>query len=122
MPAVCRSCGTPLSIDEPIPRDSECPNCRHDVRACSNCRHHDPRYHNSCHETEADPVDDRQRRNFCEYFELSREPWQAAATDRASEARAKLAHLFGGPPEPSPPSAAREKIERLFKKQPPDGE
>jgi hypothetical protein len=95
MPTVCRSCGTLLSIDPPIPRAAECPKCGHDVRACVNCRHYDPRYHNSCHETAADPVEDRHRRNFCEYFELSREPWTPAAGDRAADARRKLEQMFG---------------------------
>ena len=118
MPAVCRACGTAVSIDPPIPRDSECPGCRHDVRACTNCRHYDPRMHNACHESAADPVEDKHRRNFCEYFELSREPWRAAATDRASEARGKLDQLFGGPAKPESRSSAREKLEGLFKKPP----
>lgn len=120
MPApVCRACGAPLSIDEPIPRDAECPSCGHDVRACVNCRHYDPRLHNSCRETEADPVEDRHRRNFCEYFRLSREPWTASSRSREDEARQRLDQLFGGRPGSSPsPSSARERLEGLFKKQP----
>lgn len=118
MPTVCRACGAALSIDPPIPRDAECPECRHDVRACTNCRHYDPRMHNACQETEAELVEDKQRRNFCEYFELSREPWEAAAPDRANEARSKLDQLFGGTSKPSSTSAAREKLEGLFKKKP----
>src|SRR6266853_1800995 len=119
MPTVCRSCGTPLSLALPIPRDSVCPNCGHDVRACVNCRHYDPRYHNSCRETEAEPVEDRHRRNFCEYFEPSDEPWKAGGTTAADQARAKLDRLFDGSPAPKPPGSAREKLEGLFK--PPPG-
>jgi predicted RNA-binding Zn-ribbon protein involved in translation (DUF1610 family) len=122
MPApVCRACGTLLAIDEPIPRDAECPGCGHDVRACVNCRHYDPRLHNSCRETEADPVEDRHRRNFCEYFQLSREPWAAASGHRAGEARKRLDQLFGGTAaKPTSSQTAREKLEGLFKQPPPD--
>jgi predicted RNA-binding Zn-ribbon protein involved in translation (DUF1610 family) len=122
MPAtVCRACGTPLTIDEPIPRDAECPNCGHDVRACVNCRHYDPRLHNSCRETEADPVEDRHRRNFCEYFQLSREPWTRSTGEREGDARKKLDQLFGGGPSRTTPSqSARDRLEGLFKKKPPD--
>jgi hypothetical protein len=121
MPAtVCRACGTPLSIDEPIPRDAECPHCAHDVRACANCRHYDPRLHNACRETEAEPVEDRHHRNFCEYFELSREPWTAGSGDRAGAARAKLDQLFGGTGRSASSGSARDKLEGLFKKRPPD--
>ena len=123
MPApACRACGTPLAIDEPIPRDAECPGCRHDVRSCANCRHFDPRYHNSCREPEADPIEDRHRRNFCEYFQLTREPWSTGkSAARASEARSKLDQLFGGGPgKQAAPQSARDKLEGLFEKKPPE--
>jgi len=115
----CRACGAPLTIDEPLPRDAECPACGHDVRCCLNCRHYDPRLHNACRETEADPVDDPHRRNFCEYMSPNREPWTAAATGRADAARAKLDQLFGGGPKPAASANARDALERLFRKDPP---
>ena len=121
-PTVCRSCGAALALAPPIARDAECPGCGHDVRACVNCRHYDPRMHNACRETEADPVEDRQRRNFCEYFELSRDPWKAPATGRAQDARTKLEGLFGGKPQgPAAGATARERLEGLFKKKPDAG-
>jgi len=122
MPTVCRSCGKLLSLALPIPRDSECPSCGHDVRACVNCRHYDPGYHNSCRETAAEPVEDRHRRNFCEYFELSDEPWKAGGTAAVDQARAKLDRLFGGSPgvKPNSPGSARDRLEGLFKP-PPQG-
>jgi hypothetical protein len=117
----CRSCGAPLTIGEPIPRDAECGSCGSDLRSCVNCRHYDPRLHNACRETEAEQVEDRRRRNFCEYFEPSREPWAPGSGDAAQDARAKLDRLFGGAKSPAPPSStAREKLEGLFKKRPPE--
>ncbi len=114
---VCRHCGTPITIGEPIPRDAECPACAKDIRACVQCRHYDPAYHNACRETEADPVVEKQRRNFCEFFSLARAPFTpAAASSRADQARAKLESLFGGASEPSASSDARKKLENLFKK------
>src|SRR5574341_512566 len=101
----CHFCGAPVTIGEPIPRDSECESCRHDLRCCRNCRHWDPRYHNECMESMAEPVEDKTRRNFCEYFYFSRVPHAPAAGGKAreseareSEARAKLEGLFGGGP------------------------
>ena len=91
----CHVCGAPVTIDEPIPRDAECESCRRDLRCCRNCRHYDPRYHNECRETEAELVVDKQRRNFCEYFYYSAEPFAGArGTDRAAAAKAKLEALF----------------------------
>jgi hypothetical protein len=93
---LCHHCGTPVSVDEPIGREQTFDGCGRDLRACVQCRHYDTRYNNSCTETQADPVQDKERRNFCEFFYFSREPFVAGAPtkDRAAEARAKLDALF----------------------------
>jgi len=97
----CRACGTRLQIDEPVGRDRECPGCGHDVRCCVNCRHYDTAYNNNCRETMADPVEDKHHRNFCEYFELNREPFQGKArqSTREADARRKLEDLFKPKPK-----------------------
>ena len=94
---VCQSCGTVVPWSEPIPRDSSCEKCGTDLRCCRNCRHWDSRYSNQCTETQADPVQDKTRRNFCEFFYFSRAAFTGtpgAGKDRAAEARAKLEALF----------------------------
>ena len=94
---VCQTCGAQVSYGEPIPRDAECEKCRTDLRCCRSCRHWDVRYNNECTETQADPVPDKTRRNFCEYFYFSRAAFTGApggGRDRAAEARAKLEALF----------------------------
>jgi hypothetical protein len=112
----CHLCGAQLDVHEPVARDAECPNCGGDQRCCRNCRHFDPNFHNSCRETEADMVEDKERRNFCEFFSFSREPFApAAAHPRAAEARAKLEGLFGGkagPREERPDP--RKKLDAMF--------
>ena len=118
----CQACGTAVPYDEPIPRDSECESCHRDLRCCMNCRHYDPTRNNSCRETEAELVEDKARRNFCEYFSFERAPFVAGATKnpREAQARAKLEGLFGGKGAPSPGvSDARRRLEGLFGK-PPD--
>ena len=99
----CQSCGAPVMVSEPIPRDSECESCRHDLRSCRNCRHYDTRYNNACRETEAEPVEDKERRNFCEYFGFNPAPFaggaRAASGQRAADARARLEALFKKKPE-----------------------
>jgi hypothetical protein len=114
---VCRHCGTPITIGEPFPRDAECGSCGKDLRACVQCRHYDPALNNACRETMADPVVEKERRNFCEYFSPQTAPWQPkAASGREADARAKLEGLFGGPSRPSGSDDARKKLEDLFKK------
>ena len=92
---VCHACGAAGVPADPVPRDATCEKCCADLRCCRNCRHYDPRYHNECRETEAELVVDKQRRNFCEYFYYSAEPFAGArGTDRAAAAKAKLEALF----------------------------
>jgi len=92
---VCHACGAAGVPADPVPRDATCERCGADLRCCRNCRHWDARYNNECRETQADPVTDKARRNFCEYFEWSPAPFGGApAKDRAAEARAKLEALF----------------------------
>ena len=120
---VCHACGERVVFDEPIPRDAECSRCGEDLRSCRNCRHWDARYHNQCTEPEAEPVENRMRRNFCEFFYFSRAPFAGrTAGSRAEAARAGLDALFGGAPAPppAPPSAARERLEALFRRPAPE--
>ena len=95
----CHFCGAQVPFDEPIGRSLSCGACGRDLRCCVNCRHYDTRYNNACTETQADPVEDKARANFCEFFYFSRAPFAAGArpVDRAAEARARLESLFRKP-------------------------
>ena len=81
----------------------------------------DPRRFAPCTETQADPVPEKTRRNFCEFFYFSREPFVAASgqAKRESDARKKLDSLFGKPATPKP-GDARSKLDSLFRKDPPE--
>jgi hypothetical protein len=120
----CQTCGKAVPYDEPIPRDSECEGCHRDLRCCMNCRHYDTSRNNSCRETEAEPVEDKARRNFCEFFSFNRRSFVAGKGEnpRQAEARAKLESLFGGSAAAGGPrtSDARKKLEGLFGKPRPD--
>jgi hypothetical protein len=119
-PLQCQACGTAVPYDEPIPRDSDCEGCHRDLRCCMNCRHYDVSRNNSCRETEAELVEDKARRNFCEFFSFNRRSFVAGRGEnpRETEARARLESLFGGPipPGANRPSDARKKLEDLFGK------
>lgn len=113
----CQFCGTPVTLAEPIPRESSCESCRHDYHSCRQCRHYDTSRHNQCRETEADLVEDKERRNFCEFFAFNPAPFRAAAaSSREADARKKLAGLFGGSPAGDKTTDARAKLDALFKK------
>jgi hypothetical protein len=111
----CRHCGAPAPYGESVPRDAECASCGHDLRACVQCRHHDPAYHNACRETEADPVTDKERRNFCEFFSPNPAAFRAGESkSRQAEARARLEGLFGGGKAKASGEDARSRLESLF--------
>jgi hypothetical protein len=68
-----------------------------DLHACRNCRHYDPAVNNQCREPNAEWVTDRERANFCEFYQLAETPRGAGGPDRSAEARRKLDDLFRKP-------------------------
>ncbi len=92
----CWNCKTEISAKQRIGFRDNCPACDRPVHVCLNCDFYDPAYNNQCRETMAPRVVDKDRQNFCEYF------------------AARKAALAG--PRPAASSAAREKLEALYKK------
>jgi hypothetical protein len=66
---VCHSCSREIKIIGAIRRKDECPHCQADVYVCKNCRFFDPGRSNQCTESQADYVADKNRANFCDYFQ-----------------------------------------------------
>lgn len=66
---VCYNCKTEMEFAETISRSSECPKCRSDVRCCKNCHFYDPKAYNECREPQADPIREKDRSNFCGFFQ-----------------------------------------------------
>jgi len=66
-------------------------------------------------------VEDKERRNFCEFFDFNAAPFRAGtAQGKQAEARAKLEGLFGGKAPTSSTQDARARLDALFKKPAPD--
>lgn len=64
---MCKKCGKPMPEGN-IYRDSTCPNCGADLHSCINCKFYAPGSHYDCHETIEEPVRDKNRSNFCDFF------------------------------------------------------
>lgn len=64
----CFSCQTKMQFTVPVSRRDECESCRADVRVCKNCEFYDPKSYNECREPSADPVQEKERSNVCDYF------------------------------------------------------
>jgi predicted RNA-binding Zn-ribbon protein involved in translation (DUF1610 family) len=68
----CYNCKNIIEIEKVARRD-ECPKCGRDLHVCLNCRFYDEEKAYSCAEVRADPPREKDRANFCEYFEFREE-------------------------------------------------
>jgi hypothetical protein len=94
-PLVCWKCGDSLdSLSLPFSRTDECRSCRAEQHVCRMCRFYDTRKAKSCAEPIADEVREKDRANFCGYFEAARGRFapKSVAEDRSRNA---LVALFG---------------------------
>jgi hypothetical protein len=90
----CHHCGTALEFVEKVFRNDTCKKCGSDVHCCLNCSEYEEAAHNQCREPQAERVMVKDRRNFCEYFNLREGPASSTAADKAAAARRKLEDLF----------------------------
>ena len=88
---VCWSCGARLVAND-YQREGECPQCRKQTHVCRNCRFYQPGRPNDCQEPVAEAVNDKQRANFCDYFEPSDKAYHPTAD--AEQLRAAADDLF----------------------------
>jgi hypothetical protein len=94
----CHRCGTELKVGTAVARTDGCPQCHSDLKCCLNCRLHDPGANNQCREPQAEWQTDKEKSNFCEFFEF-RETSPLSVPGRgggsgADRARAALDALF----------------------------
>lgn len=64
----CWHCGQALS-ELDLGREARCGACGKPVHACRNCRFYQPGRANACLEPIAEAVADKERANFCDYFQ-----------------------------------------------------
>ena len=108
---VCFKCGTAVELEKVGRRDA-CPRCGNDLRVCLNCAFYDPARANACMEPQTEPVKEKDRANYCDFFRF-----REGATGRHPGAPAK--RVVGGPvtAQKKSPKAEAEKLwNDLFKK------
>lgn len=54
-----------------VTRTEECPFCTVSLHCCKMCTFYDPKVYNECRESNADRIVDKEKANFCDYFNLS---------------------------------------------------
>ena len=93
MSKLCHSCGWEWLLSGQPGRSETCPTCRSDLRVCLNCESYDARAAQQCRDRRAEPVMEKDRGNFCEYFEMTGR--QAEASSGDDDAAARLRKLLG---------------------------
>jgi hypothetical protein len=95
----CHRCGREVQTLAKIARTDGCPYCHSDLKCCLNCALHDPGANNQCREPQAEWVTDKDKANFCEFFEFREvspltHPGLAGASPGGDRGRAAFDALF----------------------------
>ncbi len=96
MSLVCWKCGASLKdVPRPLARLSRCLECQSDLYCCRMCRKYEPTYIGKCSDERADPPQNKQGANFCDWF--SPDPRAYSGKERSAEeaSRQRLSALFG---------------------------
>ncbi len=94
----CHFCGTPVENPREVYRTSSCSSCKRDLKICLNCRFYSPGAHWDCSETIDEPVNDKDRANFCTFFSFrDSAPGTRGSVrpDAQEKTKRKLDQLFG---------------------------
>ena len=75
----CHKCGKEWTLDGQPGRSESCHGCNEDLRICLNCIFYDAGVAYQCRERRAEPVTEKNRSNFCEYFDFALRDWSAKA-------------------------------------------
>lgn len=122
---VCWKCGASMAdLPMPLSRTAVCTVCNADLHVCKLCEFYDTSVSNSCREPIADHVKDKERANFCDYFQPRANAYIARDQSNTANARTQLDALFGDTPVDNEDSGeamsaeeiARAQLEALFKK------
>jgi hypothetical protein len=92
---VCALCGHALDDALEVFRATSCPSCDGDLKICLNCRFYKQGVHWDCLETIPEPVAEKDRANFCEYFRFRQGGGAGAPADKRNGARDDFRKLFG---------------------------
>lgn len=112
---VCWKCGASIAeLPLPLGRRDECPACHAELQVCRMCRFYDPRLAKACREPMAEEVKDKERANFCDWFQPRPNAYQPRE-DKTRAARAELEALFGAAAGQRSEGAG-ERLEDLFRR------
>jgi len=78
-------------------REETCEKCGSDLKVCLNCVSYDRTVAYECRDRRAEEIAQKDRSNFCEYFDMARRSFVPVRDKNAREdkARDQLKKLFG---------------------------
>jgi len=90
----CANCGA--AYEPPVYRTTLCESCGQELKSCRNCRHYAPGMANDCREPVSEPVRDKDRANFCDWFSPAADAGSGReADDPGRRAKQAFSDLFG---------------------------
>lgn len=91
----CYRCGASLeALSLPFSRQDECPACGNYLHVCKMCLHYDRSVPRQCREDGAEDVKEKDRLNFCDWYQPSAKAFDADRKAEEDQARAALDALF----------------------------
>jgi hypothetical protein len=92
----CWKCGTEIELaaSARVLKNDSCPSCDRDLHVCLNCRFYDPSAHNQCIETQAEWVRDKEKANYCDYFEPSKTSGPTSRSKSSADPKSAFDKLF----------------------------
>lgn len=93
----CYKCSAPfdIKVGHKAHRSDVCSSCNNDIKCCRNCLHYNPAAYNQCKENQAERVVDKERANFCEFFNMkAASSSESKDQDPKAAMKAKLDALF----------------------------
>lgn len=95
----CFSCAKIIELSGKPGRGDSCPFCSADQKVCLNCRFFDDSSYNECTEPQAERVLEKDRSNYCEYFEFTEDSGKGATeiNQTKEDPKEKLKDLFKDP-------------------------
>ena len=92
---ICWKCGKENNIDS-VFRNSECSSCHADLHSCKGCKFYAPGSHYDCKETVDSLVSDKEKANFCDFFQVGNSVNNnSEANKKAQDAKNAFNALFG---------------------------
>ncbi len=89
----CFKCGATIE-QELISRRDECPKCATDLRVCLNCAFYAQSRSNACEEPQAEPVKEKDRANYCDFFRFKDGATRGGGGGRKPAGRAEAEKLW----------------------------